>query len=128
MLPITALFTGILGIIFFGLSLRTILGRGKNKVNLGTGDSDDMLRRVRTHANFAEYIPLILIIMGLLEYHGVSNVLLYAYGVVIVLGRGLHFYGLYSPQTPGWARIYGMQCTLWPLVLGSGYLLYLSLW
>lgn len=128
MLPVTILFAGILGLLFFSLSLRTIYGRVKNKVNLGTGDSDDMLRRVRTHANFAEYIPFLLIIMGLLEYHSVSSTFLYVYGTVVVLGRCLHVYGLYSPQTPGWARVYGMQCTLWPLVLGSGYLLYLSLW
>jgi uncharacterized protein len=123
-MEITILFTGILGIMFFGLSLRTILGRGKNKVNLGTGNSDDMLRRVRTHANFAEYIPFLLIIMGLLEYQGTPDTILYLFGTVVVIGRMLHFYGLYSPQTPGWARIYGMQCTLWPLVLGCAVLLY----
>lgn len=123
-MEITILFTAILGIMFFGLSLRTILGRGKNKVNLGTGNSDDMLRRVRTHANFAEYIPLLLIIMGLLEYQGVSDTLLYAFGTIVVIGRILHFYGLYSATTPMWARVYGMQCTLWPLVLGCTVLLY----
>jgi uncharacterized protein len=127
-MEITIVFTGILGIFFFALSLRTIAGRGKNKVSLGTGDSDDMLRRVRTHANFAEYVPLFLIILGLLEYQGVSDSVLYVFGVVVVIGRVLHFYGLYSPQTPSWARVYGMQCALWPLVLGSAYLLFVSLW
>ncbi len=124
-MEITLVFTGILGILFFFLSLRTILGRGKNKVSLGTGDSDDMLRRVRTHANFSEYIPLLLIILGLLEYKEVPDALLYTFGSIVVIGRILHFYGLYSSQTPGWARVYGMQCTLWPLLTGSLYLLYL---
>jgi uncharacterized protein len=124
MLPITTLFTAILGVLFFVLSLRTINGRTKNKVSLGTGDSDDMLRRVRTHANFAEYIPLLLIILGLLEYRGVPDSMLYIFGTIVVVGRILHFYGLYSATTPLWARIYGMQCTLWPLLLGSLYLLY----
>ncbi len=114
----TLFFTGLLGIWFFVLSLRTIFGRRDNRVSLGTGQSDDLLRRVRMHGNFAEYIPFLLIIMMLLELQGVSQWLLLTYGGLILVGRGLHAYGLWSPKTPMWARIWGMQLTLWPLFGG----------
>lgn len=126
-MEVTTVYVGILGIAYFALSMRTILGRGKNKISLGTGNSDDMLRRVRTHANFSEYVPLLIIILGLLEYHKVSEVALHIYGVAIVLGRALHFYGLLTPTTPMWSRVLGMQLTLFPLLLGALALIYMSL-
>ena len=118
-MEITLFVTGALGIVFFVLSLRTILGRRDNRVSLGSGESDDLLRRIRTHANFAEYVPYLLIILFLLELQGVSQLWLLIYGGAVIVGRGLHAYGLASAKTPMWARIWGMQLTLWPLLFGS---------
>ena len=126
-IPITLITTGVLGLIFFVHSLRTIKGRSLTKTNLGDGGNDLMTRRIRIHGNFAEYVPLLLIILFLLEIKSTSFELIVAYAVTIVLGRLLHFYGLYSKDTPGWARVWGMQLTLWPLVVGSTYLIYLGL-
>lgn len=126
-IPITLFFTGILGFVFFAHSMRTIITRRQTHTVLGNGDSDHMLRRIRTHGNFAEYVPFLLLILLLLELSEVSSPPLYAFGVAIVLGRLFHAYGLHSPVTPGWARTVGMQLTMWPLILGSFYLLYLSL-
>lgn len=125
-MEITIFFTALLGLWYFVLSARTIAGRGKYKVSLGSGESDDMLRRVRTHANFSEYIPLLLIIMGLLEFKEVSQIFLVLFGASLVVGRGLHFYGLYSAGTPFWPRVLGMHLTLWPLVIGCCYLLVIT--
>jgi uncharacterized membrane protein YecN with MAPEG domain len=126
-MEVTIFFTAFLGFWYVALSVRTIVGRGKYKVSLGSGESDDMLRRVRTHANFAEYIPLLLIVMGLLEFKDVSQIFLVLFGLSLVVGRGLHFYGLYSARTPLWPRVLGMHLTLWPLIIGCFYLLYLLL-
>lgn len=121
---ITSSVAAILGMVYFVHSLRTIAARGSTKTNLGDGGSDIMVRRIRIHGNFAEYVPLLLIMLGLLEYHGAPATALWAFGISVVVGRLLHAYGLWSPQTPGWARIVGMQLTLWPLILGSLGLLY----
>ena len=125
-IPITLLSTGILGILFFIHSLRTIKGRSITKTSLGDGGDELMTRRIRIHGNFAEYIPLLLIILLLLEVSKVGIVLLVTFAASIILGRLLHFYGLYSKETPFWARIAGMQLTLWPLLLGSVYLILIS--
>jgi hypothetical protein len=118
-MEITLLFTALLGLWFCGLSVRTIVGRRTNRISLGSGESDDLLRRVRTHANFSEYIPLLLFVLFLLELQGVSHLWLILYGVAILLGRALHAYGLSSAKAPFWARVWGMQLTLWPLLFGS---------
>ena len=125
-IPITLLSTGILGILFFIHSLRTIKGRSITETSLGDGGDELMTRRIRIHGNFAEYIPLLLIILLLLEVSKVGIVLLVTFAASIILGRLLHFYGLYSKETPFWARIAGMQLTLWPLLLGSVYLILIS--
>ena len=96
------------------------------KTNLGDGGHELLIRRIRIHANFAEYIPLLLFILFLLETNKVNALLLGVYALMIIVGRLFHFYGMFSKETPGWARVLGMQFTLWPLVLGSSYLIYLG--
>ena len=127
MLPITMLFTGLLGLLFMFHTVRVILARRSSHINLGIGDSDALLRTVRIHGNFSEYVPLLILIMALLELSVVSETALYAFGTSVVVGRLLHFYGIYSPATPGIARIIGMVLTFIPLILGSVWLILLSL-
>ena len=126
-LPITCITAGILGILFFIHSVRTIKGRTATGTNLGDGGNDLMIRRIRIHGNFAEYIPLLLLMMLVLELAEVPTYALVAMSASIILGRIFHFYGLYSKETPGVARVLGMQLTLWPLMLASMYLLVLGI-
>src|SRR5690349_15514260 len=64
---VTPIYAGILAILFFILSMRVIVGRGKNGPSLGDGGDVRMQRRIRGHGNFAEYVPLILVMMAMLE-------------------------------------------------------------
>ena len=64
-MTITLLYAGLLAIWFLVLSIRVIQGRmGPGNPSLGDGGNPVMLRRIRGHANFAEYVPLILLLMG----------------------------------------------------------------
>jgi len=54
----------ILGLIFIGLSAMIIRERRIAAVSLGAGDNEVLLRRIRAHANFAEYVPIALILMA----------------------------------------------------------------
>jgi uncharacterized protein len=121
------LFTGLLGLLFIFHAVRVILARRSAHINLGVGESDVLLRTVRIHGNFSEYVPLLLLIMVLLELSVVPTPALYAFGTSVVVGRLLHFYGIYSPTTPGMARIVGMVLTFIPLILGSVWLILVSL-
>ena len=58
--PITAFYGGLLGITFMYLSILVIQGRRSGKISLGDGGDNHFLGVIRAHANFAEYVPLIL--------------------------------------------------------------------
>jgi uncharacterized membrane protein YecN with MAPEG domain len=71
-----------------------IIGRRLNGIAVGDGGDDRMLRDMRAHANFAEYAPFVLILMGLIELAGGSTVWLWAIGAVFVVARIGHPIGM----------------------------------
>lgn len=116
----TLMTAGLLGLIFLVLSVRVISVRGSTKVMLGDGGDQTLLSRIRAQANFAEYAPILLILLGLIEYINGTNMLVLAAGWVIVLARLSHAIGMARPA-PNLFRMLGMIATFIPLLA-------LSLW
>ena len=83
---ITLLYGGALALWFLVLSIRVIQGRS------GKGDDASLQRRIRGHANFAEYVPLILILIGFLEASGTAPWIIHSLGASLLVGRLLHGY------------------------------------
>ena len=94
MVHVTAFFAGILALFYIGLSFNVIRGRYQMRLALGHNEDTSMLRRIRAHANFAEYVPLALVLMGLNELNGSSRIFLIIMGVALVIGRISHAYSL----------------------------------
>ena len=69
-MKITAFYAGLLALLFLFLSARTITYRRAQQVEIGDGGNRELLRRVRVHGNFAEYVPLGIVLMGLSESLG----------------------------------------------------------
>ena len=111
-MPITLFYAGLLGLWFLVLSVRVILGRRSGKVNLGDGGNESLLRRIRAHGNFAEYVPFILILMGALESTGVQGWLLHIVGAPLLLGRLLHGYAFSFTAQFMLGRVAGTVLTL----------------
>ncbi len=111
-MPITLLYAGLLGLWFLVLSVRVIAGRRSGKVNLGDGGSESLLRRIRAHGNFAEYVPFILLLMAALESTGVQGWLLHFVGVPLLIGRLLHGYAFSFTAQFMLGRLVGMMLTL----------------
>jgi len=61
-MTILPVYAALLALLFVLLSIRTIRTRHSRKVALGHGDDPAMLRAMRVHANFAEYVPLALLL------------------------------------------------------------------
>ena len=76
LLPITLTTASILALLCVVLIVRIIRSRRKYLISIGDGGNTDLTCRIRTHANFVEYVPLLLIIMGLLEFQFRSRRLL----------------------------------------------------
>lgn len=93
-LPITTGYAALLALLLLVLSMRVVDGRRRFGVNLGDGDNAAMTRRIRAHANFVEYVPLLLILLALLEAAQLPAWLLHAFGTTLLGSRLLHGYAL----------------------------------
>jgi uncharacterized protein len=108
---ITAFYASLLSLLFLLLSARVIAQRRAARVEIGDGDSKQLLRRMRVHGNFVEYVPFALLLMALAESLKAPAGLLHLVGLVLVAGRFIHAYGL--SQTPHVLRLrtLGMMAT-----------------
>lgn len=118
---ITALYAGVLGILYVGLSAFVIRGRWKNRVILGDGDNQDMIKRIRVHANFIEYVPLTLILLFIIEFEGAPAGLIHSLGIALTVGRIIHPIGILTKSGPSWGRTGGMMLTFGVLIVASFY-------
>lgn len=92
--PITAFYAGLLGLLFLYLSVLVIRGRITNKIALGDNGDRHFMQLVRSHGNFAEYTPLILLLLLIAELNGTASIFLHVAGVSLLIGRILHSLGL----------------------------------
>ena len=116
MLLITSIIAAILTIIFIKLSFAVIGLRRKNKVGLGSGGHEDLERAIRTQANFAEYIPLGVILIACLELNGAPWWLMAIPGVSLIIGRLIHAKGMNTPPPDFSKRVLGMKFTFFTLI------------
>lgn len=116
---ITSLYAAVLAFFFIALSTYTITGRRRYKIAMTDGAEIAMARRMRAQANFAEYTPIFLILLGLAEQAGLGAFMLHACGLVFLFGRLMHaksllfaeqYEGLKLLNRPVW-RIRGMTLT-----------------
>jgi uncharacterized membrane protein YecN with MAPEG domain len=127
-MPVTLLYAGALGLWFVALSIRVVLGRvGPGNPGLGDGGNPALLRRIRGHANFAEYVPLVLAMMGFLEFSAEPRWVLHCLGLALLLGRLLHGYALSFTGSFPFGRTAGIILTLIALLGASGLCLYRGL-
>ncbi len=92
-MPATPLYAALLALLFVALSIRTVGMRGKLRVSLGDGNQPTMTRAMRTQANFAEYVPLALLLMYMMERHTDSHAWAHVLGIVLVVARVCHAWG-----------------------------------
>ncbi len=96
-LPVTIATASVLALVYFGLIVRIGQLRHKHHVSIGDGGNADLLCRMRTQANFVEYVPLLLIFMALFEAEGVGRMALAIAGGALVVFRILHAIGMPRP-------------------------------
>ena len=93
-------------IINFWLSIRIGQLRHGLKISVGAGGNEQLERRMRAQLNFAENVPIILILIGLVEATGKAGAWLAPVGAVFMLGRVLHGLGMDGGKL-GWGRMVG---------------------
>ena len=123
---ITALYAGILGLMSIVLALGAGSLRGKLKVSIGDGGHPELLLAMRRHGNFVEFVPLALILIGLLEMNGVGATAIHALGAALVLARVCHATGLKADTLAGPTRAIGAVGTMLVVVVASVWAITLS--
>jgi uncharacterized membrane protein YecN with MAPEG domain len=107
---VTPLYAGLLALWFLVLSWR-VVQRRRGGIYLGDGGDQALLRVIRGHANFAEYVPLALLLMGMLELSRFSIYALHALGIVLLVARLLHGYALSFSDHFTFGRFWGAALT-----------------
>jgi hypothetical protein len=115
---VTPFYAGLLALWFFVLSAR-VMQRRQGGIWLGDGGDPRMLRVIRGHANFAEYVPLILLLMALLELGRTSIYVLHALGIALLVARLLHGYALGFTDFFKFGRFVGAGLTMIVLLVAA---------
>ena len=128
MLIVTSIIASVLTILFIKLSFAVIGLRRKNKISLGSGGHEDLERAIRAQGNFAEYVPIGIILIACLELNGAPRWLIAIPGMTLIVGRLIHAIGINVPPPNFSKRVLGVMLTFGTLitlvVLNLGWSLY----
>lgn len=116
-------YAALLALLFVYLSVRTIGTRRRLQIAIGDQDHPEMKRAMRVHANFAEYVPLGLVLLSLVEARAPAAWLMHGLCLCLLLGRALHAYGVSQKKERFQFRVAGMMLTFACLVGASLFLL-----
>ena len=106
-------------VFFVVLSVRTIGLRRSLRVAVGDGDDIGLRRAMRVHANFAEYVPLALLLLWMLESAGAPAWSLHALCALLLCGRIAHASAVSRTKEPAGWRVFGMASTFTVLLTAA---------
>ena len=115
----TPLYAALIALIFVVLSVRILLLRRRLGIAIGTGEDQKLARAMRVHSNFAEYVPLALILFYFLEVETDAELWIHILCVSLIIGRLLHAYGVSQVEENYRFRVAGMILTLGCLISAS---------
>ena len=111
--PIALLYAALMGLMLVALSLWVL----RHKVRSATRGADTAARMSRVQGNFLEYVPLALILLGLIELGGAPDAVVHGLGGTLVVARLLHAWGLGSTAAANYPRMIGALLTFLVLAM-----------
>jgi uncharacterized membrane protein YecN with MAPEG domain len=121
---VTAVFAAILGLLAAGLTVNVIVNRVRLGVDAGDGGTPRLAQAIRAHGNFAEHVPLALLLIAATEMIGYRAWIVYVLGGVLVVARLLSAWGLNQSLTGSKPRSAGAGLTVLVTVAASALILY----
>jgi uncharacterized membrane protein YecN with MAPEG domain len=122
-LPITLTIAAAAAVLHIWLAGRVSAVRNSQKVSIGDGGNEALIRRMRAHANYGENAPIVLILLALLELAGGDPRILWGAAILFVIARILHAFGMDRPH-PSKLRMFGMIGSTLALVILLGYAIF----
>lgn len=107
-LPVALATTAACAILNLWLAMRVGMVRRSEKISIGDGGNERLTARMRAQLNFAEYAPLVLILIALIELAVGTVDWLWGAAALFVVARILHPFGM-----DGWkpGRVIGIVLT-----------------
>jgi uncharacterized membrane protein YecN with MAPEG domain len=112
LVPITALYAGLLALILIALGAMIGPLRMSTGISILHGDNMALATRIRRHGNFTEGVPFALILLAALELNGASPAWLHGLGIALVLSRIAHPIGLQHDNMRNPLRVLGALGTI----------------
>ena len=112
---ITSAYLGMLALLYLVLGLQVSRLRRGHRVLFGDGDNIKLRSAIRAHANFVEYVPIIVLMVALLEMSGTPATSVHLLMGALLVARLLHPLGMYvGPRTMQFqiCRVGGIVLTL----------------
>jgi uncharacterized protein len=93
-LPISLTAAAAAALINIWLAVRIGRIRTTEKISIGDGGNELLVRRMRAQANFVEFTPFVLILIVLLEMATGTSLVLWGVMAIYMIGRILHALGM----------------------------------
>jgi uncharacterized membrane protein YecN with MAPEG domain len=94
LLPVALTTTGAAALINLWLGWRVGQVRIAEKISIGDGGNPRLIARMRAQLNFAEYVPVVLILIALVEFARGTELWLWVAAAIFIIGRVLHGFGM----------------------------------
>lgn len=120
LLPITLTIAAAAALLHIWLSFRVGQLRRRFSISVGDGGNEPLSRRMRAHANFGENTPIFLVLLALLEIGGANEIFLWVAGILFVLSRILHAFGM-DKEGANPLRAIGIVLSWLMLLAAAGY-------
>ena len=111
-LPTALTAAGLAALINLWLAIRCGQVRTKSSISIGDGGDEALIRRMRAHSNFIEFTPIVLILIGLIEYAAGTSTWLWAVMAIYMLGRVAHGIGMDGVGPLAKGRMVGTLITM----------------
>lgn len=127
MLAIVPVYAALLALLFVALSIRVVKTRRRERVAIGDGDNPRLRRAIGVHNNFAQHVPLALLLLAFVELAAAPILLLHILCLMLLVGRCMHAYGVSQESENFRFRTLGMRLTFASIALAAIYLLVATL-
>ena len=108
-LPISLTIAAGAALINLWLAMRVGRVRMSEKVSIGDGGNESLIRRMRAHSHYVENTPFVLILIALVELGLGPSLWLWGAGVLYLVARILHAFGM---DGLGWGRTAGVLISM----------------
>lgn len=122
-LPVSLTAAAAAAFINLWLGIRIGQVRTSEKVSIGDGGNEKVIRRMRAQANFVEFTPFVLILIALIEMAAGTSTLLWAVMAVYMVARIAHALGMDGLPR---GRAIGIILTLLIMTGLAGYAVYIA--